>query len=88
MNYDAIAEQVGYYFKPFSMLDLREIIEVLRQVQTDELKTSELVISRSALTSVVYDLTCFEALFDSQALLNTLLSFRDDKVTTDLVWWK
>lgn len=75
LAYDSINQKVGYYFKPYSQLELREILHLKALESSGE--THNHTISKDTLTSEVYGVTCFETFFDSiKVILKSLKELR------------
>ena len=62
---------IGYYFKPFSRLDLHELIYLKAE---DEEKNYN-IMSKSATLSEVYGLTAFESLYHGKNTLENSLAY-------------
>lgn len=61
IQYNDISEQVGHYFRPFTILNLREILHLEKNPEHAP------GISKSALQSEVCGVTIFEKLFKSSS---------------------
>jgi hypothetical protein len=82
MDYDETTELVGFYFKPYSVLDLSTIITHMRESELNHL------LPDSVLTSEVYGYTCFETMIKSKSLMDTLRVIRNRRFEDNRIFFR
>lgn len=70
LPYDTINQKVGYYFKTYSQLDLREIL-LLKSLESQG--EHQYSISNSVLSSEVLGISAFETLWTQTPMINSTM---------------